>query len=86
MLQALARSIVRDLDEFELFLYAGNVPPVGWEGGRGRLCPWIVAGRSMIDTFCTGAGSSSGRRREGGWMMVGRGPMRVMELQFVQGC
>ncbi|KAK0716122.1 hypothetical protein B0H67DRAFT_489774 [Lasiosphaeris hirsuta] len=81
-LKAFARSVFADLEEFVLFMYKERMPPEEWTGGR------CVLEEACLDDdyyrrFVIGKGKQF---REGnGWMAVGKRPMKVVDLQFLDG-
>ncbi|KAK0609596.1 hypothetical protein B0T17DRAFT_501511 [Bombardia bombarda] len=81
-LKAFARTVFADMDEFVLFVYAERMPPGNWAGGRCELDE-VDGSNYHYREFVTGRGKQF---REGdGWMVVGKRPMRVVDLRFVDG-
>ncbi|KAK4668315.1 uncharacterized protein QC763_000670 [Podospora pseudopauciseta] len=81
-LKAFSRTIFADLDEFILFLYAERVPPAEWKGGK------CVLQQASVDTdYYRRFLLSRGKQfvDGDGWMKVGKKPMKVAEIQFVDG-
>ncbi|KAK0668093.1 hypothetical protein QBC41DRAFT_129400 [Cercophora samala] len=79
-LKAFARTIFADLDGFVLFLYAERMPPAEWEGGK------CVLQQASVDTdYYRRFLLSRGKQfvDGDGWMKVGKKPMKVAEIQFV---
>ncbi|KAK0742569.1 hypothetical protein B0T21DRAFT_252561, partial [Apiosordaria backusii] len=81
-LKAFARTIFADLDEFVLFLYAERMPPAEWRGGT---C--VLQEASVDADYYRRFLMSRGRQfvDGDGWMKVGKRPMKVAEIQFVNG-
>lgn len=81
-LRAFARSVFEDLDEFVLFMYNKSDPPQGWTGGR---C--VLQDASPQDDHYRRFLVRSGKQfRDGdGWMKVGGRPMKVVDIEFLDG-
>ncbi|KAK3324902.1 hypothetical protein B0H66DRAFT_470387 [Apodospora peruviana] len=83
-LKAFARTLFNDFDEFVLFAYQEWMPPEYWNGGT------VVLRECEHDDFYTRFIMGRGKQfRVGGggegWMVVGQKPMRIAEIQFVDG-
>ncbi|KAM7200385.1 hypothetical protein V8F20_005362 [Naviculisporaceae sp. PSN 640] len=81
-LQAFARTVFGDVDEFVLFMYMGRVPPEEWNGGK------VVLEDCKEDDdeyrrFLMGRGGQF--RSPGGWMVVGKSPLRMADIRFENG-
>ncbi|KAK4215081.1 hypothetical protein QBC37DRAFT_419933 [Rhypophila decipiens] len=81
-LRAFARTVFADVEEFVLFMYMGRVPPEGWDGGRVVLEDCKRDG-DEYRRFLMGRGGQF--REGGGWMVVGKSPLRMVEIRFEDG-
>ncbi|KAK4442738.1 hypothetical protein QBC34DRAFT_224233 [Podospora aff. communis PSN243] len=83
-LKAFARTVFADVEEFVLFIYKEPVPPDGWGGGR------VVLEEATAEEddayrryFVFGRGKQF---REGdGWISVGKRPLKIADIQFLEG-
>ncbi|KAL2142985.1 hypothetical protein VTI28DRAFT_444 [Corynascus sepedonium] len=80
-LKAFARSVFADIEEFILFTYSEPLPPGDWRGA-------CVLEEAAVDTdyyrhFIMGRGRQF--RVDDGWMVVGRGPIKMAEINFTGG-
>ncbi|KAK3373107.1 hypothetical protein B0T24DRAFT_249947 [Lasiosphaeria ovina] len=81
-LKVYARSAFADIEEFVLFMYNERMPPADWAGGRCMLVG-ASADADHYRRFVMGRGKQF---REGdGWMVVGKRPMKVVDIWFADG-
>ena len=85
-LRAFSRTVFADLDEFVLFLYEAYAPPDAWacrgEGGC-VLLDEVPTNADYYRRFVLGTGKQF--RHGAGWMVVGKRPLKVADLHFVDG-
>ncbi|KAK1750161.1 hypothetical protein QBC47DRAFT_394700 [Echria macrotheca] len=81
-LKAFARTVFADMDEFTLFTYPETTPPAAWTGGRCVLEDARKDGETYRHFMvCWGTRF----RDERGWMVVGKRPLRVVDVYFLEG-
>lgn len=79
-LKAFARTLFADVEEFVLFMYAEPVPPDTWRGGRCVL-EEACEEEDAYRRFVIGRGKQF---REGDeWMVVGKRPIKVVDIRFL---
>ncbi|KAK3328643.1 hypothetical protein B0T19DRAFT_196309 [Cercophora scortea] len=78
MLRALAQTTFREIEQFVLFRYADRKPPDKWAGMGGGSCVLVEEGEGVEGFYVQ-------FREGGGWMVVGKRRMEVLELRFVEG-
>ena len=81
-LKAFARTVFADVEEFVMFIYKEPIPPETWRGGRVVLQE-ACAEEDAYRRFVIGRGKQF---REGnGWVVVGKRPIKVVDIQFLEG-
>jgi len=81
-LKAFARTVFADVEEFVLFVYKESVPPGEWKGGRVVL-EEADEEEDSYRRFVVGRGMQF---REGErWMVVGKRPIKVVDIKFLEG-
>jgi len=78
-LMAFARTDFAEMEEFVLFMYPDRPPPPEWKGGLCRFQE-IASDTDYYRRFVIGRGRQF--RRGDDWMVVGKRPMRVVDLSF----
>ncbi|KAK3686205.1 hypothetical protein B0T22DRAFT_242566 [Podospora appendiculata] len=78
MLRALAQTAFREIEQFVLVRYADRKPPDAWAAAGGGSCVLVEEGEGVEGFYVQ-------FREGGGWMVVGKRRMAVLELRFVEG-
>ncbi|KAK0638512.1 hypothetical protein B0T16DRAFT_421284 [Cercophora newfieldiana] len=82
-LKAFARTVFADVEEFVMFNYKAPIPPETWRGGRVVLQEACTEDEAYRQFFVFGRGKQF---REGdGWVVVGKRPIKIADIQFLEG-
>ena len=73
------RTVFADIDEFYFFMFEDWIPPEAWTGARCELVD-VCPEHDYYRRFVMGRGQQF--RDRGGWMKVGKRPLKVVEIRF----
>lgn len=81
-LRAFARNVFADVEEFVLFMYENRIPPGMWTGGRCVL----EDTRPEDEPYRRFAAVWGKAFRNGdSWMTVGKRPLKIVDISFLEG-